>query len=404
MHILFLLTQDLESPSGVGRYYPMARELVRLGHRVTIAALHADFRSLDRKRFTKDGVAVWYVGQMHVLKRNEQKSYFSTFKLLSLALTAAWELARAAFRVSADVIHVGKPHPMNGVAGLTAKYLRGIPLFVDCDDYEAGSTRFKSSWQKSVVGFFERHIPRHAEIVTTHTRFMRGKLVGWGVPTERIVYIPNGVDLERFQPVGANQIENLRGELALGDKRVVAYVGSLSLPSHPVDLLVEAFSKVHAGSPDSVLLLVGGGEDFDTLQRKVKDSGLMPAVCFYGRVPPELVNLFYRLASVSVDPVRDDDAARGRSPLKLFESWACGVPFITAEVGDRPSLLGEPPAGVLVSPGDPDALAEAILYLLSHPEFAEVISQRGRARIEQYSWDHLVKQLESVYLDRVKSV
>ena len=49
MRIHFLLTQDLESPSGLGRYFPMARELVRLGHQVTISALHSDYANLKHK-------------------------------------------------------------------------------------------------------------------------------------------------------------------------------------------------------------------------------------------------------------------------------------------------------------------------------------------------------------------
>ncbi len=48
MRILFLLTQDLDSPSGAGRYQPMAKYLTKLGHQVTIAALHSNYFSLKR--------------------------------------------------------------------------------------------------------------------------------------------------------------------------------------------------------------------------------------------------------------------------------------------------------------------------------------------------------------------
>lgn len=75
MKILFLLTQDLESPSGLGRYWPLARELAVLGHQICILALHADFDNLKTKKLVKDNVAIHYVGQMHVKKRNSNKEY-----------------------------------------------------------------------------------------------------------------------------------------------------------------------------------------------------------------------------------------------------------------------------------------------------------------------------------------
>ena len=72
MHILFLLTQDLESPSGLGRYWPLARHLARLGHEMEIAALHPAWQSLESRVFLRDGVRVSYVAQMHVRREGNQ--------------------------------------------------------------------------------------------------------------------------------------------------------------------------------------------------------------------------------------------------------------------------------------------------------------------------------------------
>ena len=178
---------------------------------------------------------------------------------------------------------------------------------------------------------------------------------------------------------------------------MVVYVGSLSLPSHPVDLLVKAFASVHAALPETALVLVGGGEDFDTLQRLVCSLGLETAVHLCGRVPPDQAPLYYQMADVSVDPVHDDDAARGRSPLKLFESWASQVPFVTADVGDRGVLLGSPPAGILSRPGDPDSLAESILQILQNPALASELRQRGLERAALYTWERLAEQFKCAY-------
>jgi len=398
MKILFLLTQDLESPYGLGRCFPLAASLVRLGHEVNIAALSSHYDDLKQKQFERDGVYVRYVGQMHVRKQGNLKSYYPVHQLLGITVKATVALARAALMIPADIIHVGKPHPMNGLGGLLGHLLRGKILFVDCDDYEAGSGHFKGAWQKWGVAFFEKHIPRYAQTVTTNTTFLHEKLIEWGIAPKNIYYLPNGVDRKRFTMPDPSEVEALRSTLGLQGRQVIAFIGSLSLANHPVDLLLQAFTRLYARLPQSTLLLAGGGEDYDTLKALVNQLGLDEAVFFCGRIPPDLVPLYYRLADVSVDPVRDDDAARGRSPLKLFESWACETPFVSADVGDRRMLLGDPPAGLLARPGDPDSLANCILNVLENRELAQQMASVGLIRIRIFDWDQLATGIESVYL------
>jgi len=193
-------------------------------------------------------------------------------------------------------------------------------------------------------------------------------------------------------------VEALRSRLGLNGRQVVAYIGSLSLINHPVGLLLQAFAAVQEQMPESVLLIVGGGEDFELLQDRAIELGLIQKVMFTGRIAPVKGGLYYRLADVSVDPVQDDDAARGRSPLKMFESWLCGTPFITADVGDRRSLMGDPPAGLLVRPGDPVSLAEAILEILQDSAKAKALRERSSCRVQSFVWDTLVGTLEQLYL------
>jgi glycosyltransferase involved in cell wall biosynthesis len=397
VRILFLLTQDLESPTGLGRYLPLAQGLKRLGHQVSIAALHGNFNSLQEKRFDLEGVDIHYVGQMHVLKQGSQKQYYPAHQLLSISLSATWSLSQAALNMPADIVHIGKPHPMNSLAGILCKYLKGKTLFLDCDDFEAASNRFGSAWQRWGVTWFENNMPRHVRHITTHTTYVRDRMRARGIPAERISFLPNGVDPRRFPAPDPGELDALRTRLGLVGKKVVAFIGSLSLPSHPVDLLLEAFGILHQRLPEAVLLLVGGGEDYQSLETQARELDLEQAVRFCGRISPDQVSLYYHLADVSVDPVHDNDAARGRSPLKMFESWVCGVPFVTADVGDRGMLLGDPPAGILARPGDPNALAQAILVVLEHTELSQTLRQCGLERVPEYYWDHLAEKLDGIY-------
>ena len=396
LRITFLLTQSLESPSGLGRHWPICKELARLGHTVTILALHHDLASLQTPRFVKEGVQVWYVAQMHVLKTGNTKLYFSPWRLLSVSAVATLSLAKAALQLPTDAYHLAKPHPMNGTAGLLLHFLRKRRLFLDCDDYEAASNRFTGAWQRRGVRFFEDRLPQICDAITANTRFTVGRLRQAGYPAGRIIYVPNGVDRARFAPIDHQTIERTRAQLELGNRRIVLYLGSLSLANHAVDLLIEAFGSVARTVPNATLLLVGGGEDYTRLQTQAEAQGFKEAIRFVGRVSPDQAPVYYALADVSVDPVKNDLASRARYPLKLVESLAMGTPVVTGDVGDRSELLARG-GGILVSAGDPRALADGLSRVLQEPSLVTQLRAEALAARQSYYWDRLIHDFARVY-------
>lgn len=394
MRILFLLSQDLNSPSGLGRYLPMAQGLATHGHEVRVVATHSDFYHLADRQQTIGDVPVNYVAQMHVRKSRNEKAYFSLPKLFWIVIHSSWELTRAALYNSIDLIIVGKPHPMNGLAGLIARLKWNCKLVIDVDDDEAASGKFQIEWQRRLVGWFATTLPKSANWVMTNTHHTQKKLEKSGIDSKKIFYIPNGVDQARFKDSSPEKVNSLRTELNLEGKKIILFAGSLSLSSHPVTLLIEAMRLILPKRRDVVLIFVGGGEDIPILQKQVIAFGLDQQIIFYGRVHPMEIKNFYALADVAVDPVVDDNAARGRCPLKLFESWICGVPFITGDVGDRRLLAGDPQAILLVRPGSGEALANAILEVINLPNLGRDFSNAGRARVMEYTWEYLCRRLD----------
>jgi glycosyltransferase involved in cell wall biosynthesis len=376
---------------------PIAKELVKAGSRVTILALHPDFQSLPNFRQTMFGVEVYYVAPMHVLKKGAEKRYYSSTTLVYLGLLATYRLMREAFRQPFDLIHIAKPHPMNSLAGITIGRWRRRPVFLDCDDDETASGNFSSKWQKMIVGFFERRVPLMVDWITTNTYPNQERLISYGVHPNRIQIIPNGVDLDRFFNVNSDTQRALKESLRIRDEFVISYIGTLSKTSHAVDLLIQAFKIFQEKHSHSVLLLVGGGEDIEFLKMEVSKVHLEDKVRFCGKISPEKVVDYYSISNVTVDPVRENQAARGRSPLKLFESWASGVPFVTANVGDRGLYLGDPPAGLMARAGDPESLAICLDRIAVDPGFAQELVQRGRERVSSYSWSNLANDLVRLY-------
>ena len=399
LKLLFLSTSSLDNPSPRGRWLPLAQELAKLGHNVSLLLLHHSYDKLPKiqRQKTYHGVVVYYVAQMHVYGLAGQRRYFTAPKLSQVGLQAAFALTFLSFRLGADAIHVCKPQPINGLAGfLAAKGLR-CPLFVDCDDYEAEANRFSGLWQKKLVQLWEDQLPKYATALTVNTHFLQERYQKLGISPDRIHYVPNGIAAGWTPEPAERSILGLRNALNLQEKQVIIYVGTLSQISHSVGLLLEAFAIVEKELPKAHLLLVGTGDDRVLLQRKVQELGLSAKVTFVGEVLPSNVANYFRLAQCSVDPVRDEAVAKARSPLKIVESLALGVPVVTGNVGDRAEMLQNGAAGLLVEPGDAQALAAGIVKLLKDKALQENLVFGAQAQAEKYLWASLAQNWLKCY-------
>jgi glycosyltransferase involved in cell wall biosynthesis len=394
MQIVLLITMGIERPSGV-RYFHIARELVRHGHAVRILALHPDLESCQQRRFIQDGVEVWYVGQMHARKSGSVPVRFGALQLLRVLVGSTIGMIWGILCSPADVYHLGKPQPVNGLAALLGVLLlRRRRFYVDCDDDEVGSNRFSARWQRLVFAFWQWLLPRVAAGVTINTQFLADRMGHSGI--DHVVYVPNGVDRARLHRPAPAIVAALGSALGLAGQRVIAYAGTLALHNHPVDLLLDAFALLVTEFPDLTLLLIGGGEDLPTLRAEVRARSLTDRVHFTGHLPQQSVRGWLALAELSVDPVHDDDVARARSPLKIFESMALGVPVITGDVGDRRRLLADG-AGVVTVPGDAAALAATMRALLSDPAELRALACAAERAAAQYDWRALGQRWLAIY-------
>jgi glycosyltransferase involved in cell wall biosynthesis len=400
LRITFLSTSSLDYPSPRGRWLPLAHELARQGCLVNLLLLHHTYDRLSPslRHQQHNGYTVSYVSQMHVYGPVGQRRYFRAGRLLAVSLAGACALARVALRQGCDVLHVCKPQPINGLAGLIAANILRCPLYVDCDDYEAGGNRFGAAWQQRVVQLWEDRLPRHAAGVTVNTRFLQQRYETLGVPPAHIVYVPNGITPERLRPPNLRHVAGLRGALGIGSEPVVLYVGTLSQTTHNVGLLLEAFGLALPAVPTARLVLVGEGEDRASLYQRAQGPDVRGRVLFAGAIDYQSVPVFFGLATCSVDPVGDDPVARARSPLKIVESLAAGVPVVTGDVGDRAEMLAHGAAGVLVEPGSAAALAQGLITALTAPEEQQSAwERRAREQAERHTWPHLAAHWKTIY-------
>jgi len=385
MRIAFLCTSSLDDASPRGRWLPIARALVELGHEVHLLLLHPTFDTCETRAFVREGVHVRYVAQMHVYGYPGARRYFSAPRLIGVSLSAVRALARAAIAIRADAIHICKPQPINALAGWLTRLRTGCRWYLDCDDYEAEANRFGGGWQKSLVRWFEDTLPKHTDGATVNTRFLFQRLVELGVPRAKIHYVPNGIHAPQTIDVHTPS------------QPIVAYVGTMSKISHGTDLLLDAFARVHAQFATAQLWMIGDGDDRPALEAQSAQLGIASVVRWWGRVAPSEVPSLLTQAVCSVDPVSDAPAMRARSPLKIVESLALGVPVVTGDVGDRRETLSDGACGVIVRAGDADDLANGILSVLTDAALRAYLAHEAIRRSRDFDWRTLAREWAGVY-------
>jgi len=340
---------------------------------------------------------------MHILQQESGKTYFGLGKLLYIVALATLKLSWHAIRSDAGIIQVCKPQPMNCVAAWVARLLSfgRKQIFIDCDDYEAGNNRFSGGWQQKIVSWFENRSPKRAKIVFTGNRFISNHFESLGYPADRFTVLHNGVDRERFGILDQPKLAKKQAVLwaatpFMGSEKLVIYVGSISLTSHALDLLITAFSQVAKRRSDTNLLIVGSGEDFDLIQKLIDGNGLAKRVKMLGRVDGGMIPLYFSMADLSVDPMHRSIAAESSVSMKMLESIAAGTPCITTDIGDRKALGAE--SVRTVPPDDPARLANMICYLLDNPAELDSMKRAAASEKERHFWENKVQPLLPYYL------
>jgi len=207
----------------------------------------------------------------------------------------------------------------------------------------------------------------------------------------KIIYVPNGVDLDFFNSskVSTDLVLQLRAELGLSEKKVFCYIGGMH-KWQGVENFIKAALKVPY---NDVAFLIVGGKGFWKKKNIIKLQA----------VPRERIRPYYALCDVAVLPRPYHLATFVASPTKLSEYAAMGKPILTTNVGDAAYLVRKYSAGYVVSSNHPEDLIQGIEYFanMTNSELKLMGSRARRMAEEEFDWKKIVLRL---YREMVSSL
>lgn len=369
---------------GGSRFNELSRLWAAAGHQVTVVAgtvNYATSRAPERYRGRwntreQDGaVTVWRCHVPESYGRSYLGRMWAFFAFTLSAATAALRCERP------DVVIATSPPLVAAIPGwLAAVRHRARLVFEIRDLWPESAVTTGVLREKALLTLLlyslERWACRRADRINVLTPAFRDDLVKRGLaPAEKIVFVPNGADLDLFFPAPADAA--LRAELGWGDRFVVMYAGAHGR-ANAIGQLVDAAALLR-DRPDVLIASVGDGPERQQHEARARALGLGNIV-FHGAQPKARMPALVNACDVGAAVLQDNPTFRTVYPNKVFDYMACEKPSLLAIDGvARQLVCEEAQAGVFAKPEDPAALAAAIRRLADDAPGRAEMGRRGRA-------------------------
>ncbi len=359
MKILYLATHF--NYGGITTYvYSLAKSLSERGHEIVVASSGGQVENALRK----------IPGIHHLTIPIKTKSELSPKVVVSSLV-----LKRLLLKHRVDIIH-----SHTRVTSVVAGYLKRttkIPYVTTCH------------------GFYRRNIGRQLLpmwgdlTIAISDAVKKHLMIDFFVPENRIRLVPNSIDVANFR-VDPIRLDTER------PLRKVGIVARLSpVKGHAV--LIKAMKKVVEEYPDACLLIFGEGKIKYSLIAIAEELKIMDRVLFL----PSVANTSEVLREIDIFVLPSLDEGLG---LSILEAQACGIPVVASRVGGIPSIVKNNQTGLLVPPGDVDALSGAILKLMDNSRLAVTLGHEGRLTVEEkFDMSRMVEEMEKVYQEVIRN-
>jgi glycosyltransferase involved in cell wall biosynthesis len=242
------------------------------------------------------------------------------------------------------------------------------------------------SW---LIRTFTRRVLGKADLVYAVSEDLRRHIMeDFGIPPEKVTWLPIGIDTALFSPGDREE-----GGAGRREGAVTLYSNRGFFPVYDTRTLLAGFALAREANPGLALVLKGDGPEKEEMEALAASLGLGAAVSFrdrtsYADVPGDL-----READIFLSTATSDG-----TPVSVLEAMSAGRPCIATRVGGVPEWIRDGENGLLVPPGDPGALARAILALAGDPSLRERLGAEARETVrERADWGRLMARVEDDY-------
>lgn len=228
-------------------------------------------------------------------------------------------------------------------------------------------------------------------LITTGESVREGLARSGLVPLDRSVSIPTGVDPARFHPRPGERGAARRSLGVDGEGPVIGVVAYLR-PDKGHEVLLRSLPAILRSHPTSTLVVVGDGPERGPLEARADGLGVLSRVRFTG-LREDIPYVLPAFDVFCLPSLRNEGV-----PQSILQASAAGLPVVSTAVGGIPEAVVDGETGRVVAPGDPKALSEAIVDLLSNAGLRRAFGEAGRERAhDRFSLESMLDRTEAAY-------
>lgn len=298
-----------------------------------------------------------------------------------------------------DIVYAHSP-ALCGLAALQAARRRNLPFAYEIrafwEDAAVDQNRTNAtSLRYRLTRALETYIVRNADAVSGIAQHILQDLQSRGISSEKLFHIPNGVNAERFAPVPRDA--SLAAELGLPDAPVFGFFGSL-YRYEGISWLIQAAARLRARGNRFALLIIGRGEEAESIRAAIRDHNLVDSVKFIDHVPHEQIRRYYSVVDIPVFPRLSVRLTELVTPLKPLEAMSLSKAVLASGVGGHRELVQHEVTGLLFRPEDVEDFCVQAERLIAAPALRRQLGERAREMILQTKdWNVLAKEYQRVY-------
>ena len=232
-----------------------------------------------------------------------------------------------------------------------------------------------------------------ADQIITPSEVIKQNLLQRGVEAQKLLVVPNAAE---HAPAYSDDIE-------LPPSPYIIYFGALQ-PWQGLDTLIKAFASLK-DLPLNLLIVSANrqkqSKEYCKLAQRLE---LGERVIWRHQLEKPQLNSYIKGALLSIAPLNEcsRNIDQGCSPLKIFESLACGTPVVASDLPVVREILQDKQTGRLFQPDRPQSLARLIRYLFESPADCQQLAENGRQLIAtRYNWQTIKQQMHSIYSQMV---
>jgi len=229
----------------------------------------------------------------------------------------------------------------------------------------------------------------NSSIITTVSKVEFRHLAKF-IPTNKLCYIPNGVDTSFFK-ADRNKRYKLRNKFGIDENDVLVLYFTRLRAAKGVLIFLKAMAEVIRKTNNVKFLMAGSGpltSHVKKMEKKFSDR----LHTLLGYIPERDLPYLYSASDVYALPSYVEGM-----PLSVMEAMACGKPVVVTRVGDVPFLVKNGVNGIVIPPGNADVLAKSIIYLAENPELRKLMGETNVRKMKEYDWNKIAKQYYTLY-------